>query len=213
MITDFTTEELDAEEWRPVLGFEGEFEVSNLGRVKRIYNGGLDGWRIMKASAHGSANSYLVVNLSREGARATGRRHKPGDYRPGTRKYCKVHILVLEAFLGKRPDGLQGCHEDSDSFNNRLSNLRWGTWESNCADMVKHGTRKGENNGRAKLDANDVVQLRQRVRKGYYRGMFRDLALEFGVHRRMISYAVTGKYWAHLTEEAPVLDFSEQKVA
>jgi hypothetical protein len=199
----------ELEEWRPVVGLEGAFEVSSLGRVRRIYNGGVDGWRIMKMTPHRGGSSdpgrrYLIVNLQREGARAIGRRYQPGDKRDSTGVQRAVHLIVLEAFKGLRPTpGHQGLHNDSNPQNNRADNLRWGTWEENCQDMVDHGTRKGENNGRSKLTAEDVVAMRRRVRTGYHRGLYRELARQYGVHPRMISYAVTGVHWGHL-DEPPV---------
>lgn len=67
-----------------------------------------------------------------------------------------VHILVLEAFLGPRPDGLEGCHNDGNCLNNFVSNLRWDTHESNIADAKKHGTFRGEKNPRSKLFEADI---------------------------------------------------------
>lgn len=51
----------------------------------------------------------------------------------------KVHRLVLEAFVGPRPDAYQGCHYDGDPTNNRLDNLRWDTASANNKDRVRHG--------------------------------------------------------------------------
>jgi HNH endonuclease len=51
-----------------------------------------------------------------------------------------VHHLVLEAFVGQRPAGFQGCDTDGDTKNNALSNLRWDTAEGNRADALRHGT-------------------------------------------------------------------------
>ncbi len=55
------------------------------------------------------------------------------------KRNAKVHILVLEAFVGPRPLGLEGCHDDGDPANNRLTNLRWDTPSSNAVDRVRHG--------------------------------------------------------------------------
>jgi hypothetical protein len=50
-----------------------------------------------------------------------------------------VHILVLEAFVGPRPDGAYGLHWDDDPSNNRVENLRWGTPSENMYDKVRNG--------------------------------------------------------------------------
>jgi hypothetical protein len=54
-------------------------------------------------------------------------------------KSVYVHHLVLETFVGPRPDGLEACHNDGNHGNNRLDNLRWDTRSSNFHDQVKHG--------------------------------------------------------------------------
>jgi hypothetical protein len=54
----------------------------------------------------------------------------------------KIHTLVLEAFVGPRPPGLVACHGNGDHFDNRLRNLRWGTYSDNAYDQVRHGTHK-----------------------------------------------------------------------
>jgi HNH endonuclease len=57
-----------------------------------------------------------------------------------TRKF--VHRLVLEAFVGPCPTGLECRHLDGDPSNNRLDNLRWGTRLENVADTIRHGRRR-----------------------------------------------------------------------
>lgn len=59
------------------------------------------------------------------------------DNRPRT---VRIHRLVLEAFVGPCPAGLEGCHGDGDASNNRLENLRWDTPSENNYDSVRHGT-------------------------------------------------------------------------
>lgn len=72
------------------------------------------------------------------------KKHKPyltvGLSIGGTTKTRLVHQLVLEAFIGPRPDGMEGRHLDGDRFNNRLDNLAWGTPKQNTADSIAHGT-------------------------------------------------------------------------
>ena len=69
-----------------------------------------------------------------------GRRyHACTLYRDGTAKQVRVHNLVLEAFVGPRPEGAHGCHRDDDVNNNRLENLYWGTPGQNALDMAANG--------------------------------------------------------------------------
>lgn len=51
----------------------------------------------------------------------------------------QIHVLMLQAFVGPRPRGMYGCHEDDVRTNNVLSNLRWDTPSSNSRDKVTHG--------------------------------------------------------------------------
>lgn len=111
------------EEWRDVLDWEGIYEVSDYGRVRR--SGAAPGarvGRILKASVTDEWGHLAVILHSN-----------------GMRKHRKVHTLVLEAFSGRRPAGLEGCHNNGDAADNRAQNLRWGTRSENSMDMVKHG--------------------------------------------------------------------------
>jgi hypothetical protein len=58
----------------------------------------------------------------------------------GKRRMAKVHQLVLEAFVGSRPGGMEGCHNNGDGTDNRVENLRWDTPSENNFDLVRHGT-------------------------------------------------------------------------
>lgn len=61
-------------------------------------------------------------------------------YRDGKRVPRQVHHLVLEAFVGPRPDGLEARHMNGNGTDNRVSNLSWGTRSENQLDRVRHGT-------------------------------------------------------------------------
>ncbi len=104
------------EEWRPVLGYEGLYEVSTEGRVRTLRKGHL-------MHPHTDRHGYLLAGLSRDGKQRTTR----------------VHHMVLEAFVGPRPEGLVGCHNNGDPSDNRLENLRWDTQRNNNLDAVRHG--------------------------------------------------------------------------
>lgn len=92
------------EQWRPVKGFEGLYEVSNLGRVKSLKYGKE---KILKPEK--TKKGYLFVIL----------------YRNRKRKFFKVHRLVATAFL-PNPEGLPEVnHRDEDKTNNVVSNIEW----------------------------------------------------------------------------------------
>ncbi len=122
---DATTDEC----WLPIPGYEGFYKVSDHGRVRSLerrvirQSGGTYRVRprILKPA---SDNGRLLVNL-----------HGP-DGRNASRK---VHQLVLEAFVGPRPEGFECCHRDDDHANNTLHNLRWATHADNMQDCIRNG--------------------------------------------------------------------------
>ena len=117
-------------EWRPVVGYEGSYEVSTRGRVRSLDRVLHDGhkWR--------GRELKLVSRMAHDGTpRVQVTLHLGGRQR--TRL---VHHLVLESFIGPRPEGMEACHWDGDASNNCLNNLRWDTHVENEHDKVRHGT-------------------------------------------------------------------------
>lgn len=119
--------DLPGELWRPVLGWEGFYEVSNQGRVKslsRIAEGNVPiHGRLRQPAMQGRGNPYWQIHLMRGG-------HGAPFYR------VAVHRLVLESFVGPCPDGMEACHNNGNGFDNRIENLRWDTHESNMRDQA-----------------------------------------------------------------------------
>lgn len=107
--------------------------------------------------------------------------------------YRKVHRLVLEAFVGKRPAGHECRHLDGDNANNRRKNLLWGTRWDNAADIEKHGTRpRGETHPAAIL----TEKLVRDIRKSKKANRFWADAL--GVHIATIRMARNGQNWGYI---------------
>lgn len=120
-----------SEQWKPVVGFEGYYEVSDQGRVRSVD-------RIVERS-HG--RRYLIKGriLATSINQQTGRRIIRLS-RTGMRKTTTIYPLVLEAFVGARPPGADACHNDGNPLNDRLDNLRWDTRSGNMRDTLQHGT-------------------------------------------------------------------------
>ena len=107
-----------------------------------------------------------------------------------------VHRLVLEAFVGPCPEGMESCHEDDDALNNRLSNLRWGTRQDNRDDMVKNGrSARGSRSGVAILTERQVLEIRS-LSTG--RASRSTLAKQFGVSTWTIDNVVHRVNWSWL---------------
>lgn len=107
-----------SEQWRPVQGYEGLYDVSNHGRVRSMHVGG----RLLAIPAN--RFGYPIVRLH------DGR---------GNGKTFNVHSLVALAFLGEREPGQQVRHLDGNPANNLVTNLRYGSASENMLDRVQHG--------------------------------------------------------------------------
>ena len=102
------------EEWRDIEGFEGYYQISNMGRVKSLERTVRNsrGYRIVAErilKPQSNSKGYLYVNL----------------YKDGKMKRCRVNRLVAQAFL-PNPDNLPEVnHKDEDKQNNCMDNLEW----------------------------------------------------------------------------------------
>lgn len=177
-----------AEIWKPVVGYEGCYEVSNRGRVRSVD-------RIVQ---------------SRPGLRiALGgqvRKLKLDDWgyyrvilcRGGKNRSFRVHTLVLLAFRGPPPDPAMECrHLDGDPANNRLKNIVWAFHVDNCRDQVLHGTsNRGERNGLVKLTAFRVRAIRRKYAAGTHTKT--ELSRLYGVAFRTVGKVLSGTTWTHV---------------
>ena len=116
----------------------------------------------------------------------------------GKRSFFYVHLLVLEAFVGPRPDGMEACHNNGVRSDARPDNLRWDTRKNNHADKAAHGKRAiGERNGGAKLSESEAIRAIQMRNNGL---TCKVVAAELRVSPMAISLAHSGKTWPHLAQ-------------
>lgn len=117
----FSDEELRSETWRAT--HIAKYEVSSLGRVRSLLNtqGASRAVPLIKLQTP-TPGGHLVVSLSEDGISRTS----------------LVHHLVLHAFVGGRPPGAECCHVSGDGFDNRATNLRWGSAADNANDRKTH---------------------------------------------------------------------------
>ena len=113
------------ETFKPVVGFEGLYEVGDHGAVRTVArvvrcDRGLRALprETLAQTLGGRAMNYKRVQL-KDGLR---------------RRFAYVHHLIAEAFIGPRPDGMQVCHIDDNGFNNVITNLTYGDREMNEID-------------------------------------------------------------------------------
>lgn len=109
----------------------------------------------------------------------------------GVRKQCLVHRLVLEAFVGPCPEGMECRHLNGNPADNRLENLRWGTHADNMQDRVVHGTNcRGAAHYKAVLTDEQVREIKRRYKHGVVTQA--TLAEEFRVSRPHIAQILRG---------------------
>ena len=147
------------------------------GKGTAVHIGG--DWRQMRLAKQ--RNGYLTVSLV-----ANGKAYR-----------LFVHRLVLLAFIGPCPEGMESAHSDGDRTNNDISNLSWKTPVDNNADKIGHGTLlQGERCPWAKLDAAAVTDILRRRAAGE---SCEDIAKTMGVRKQAVSDVCTGRRWSHLT--------------
>jgi hypothetical protein len=134
----------DKEIWKPIKGYEGYYEVSNLGEVKSLSrkregNGkkGIIKERVLKNTKNG--DGYLCVKF----------------YKKGTKTTHKVHRLVAETFIKKVKGKSFINHKDGNKLNNDMENLEWCTFSEN----IRHAYDTGLNPVILNLDKQNLNLL------------------------------------------------------
>lgn len=184
----------DKIQWRSIRGFEGLYEVSNDGRVRGVArfvpfdNGrGVKGktYKTKEVRLSRCQKGYLDVVLF---DRTHGKNRR------------RVHHLVLEAFIGPRPDGMLALHKDDNKLNNHISNLYWGTHADNMLDRAfNNGTLCGESNPMAKL-----TEFKVRCILGLLAATNRTVKDQllcnlFGTTKNQIQSIKQGRKWKHVS--------------
>lgn len=169
----------EAEAWRPIGRFPG-YEVSSHGRVRSRLAHGFAAVpkepRVLRPSFdnHGYRRVYLRLN---------GRTHS-----------LKVCWLVLEGFVGPRPDKFDACHNDGDRGNDCLANLRWDSRKANLSDRHQHGTlNRGSRNGAAKLSVKRIRAIRAAANSGQSQSL---IAKREGIAQSTVSKIVRRERWS-----------------
>lgn len=120
------------EEWRPVPGHEGMYEVSNFGRVRSLDR------IVIEPPSDVRKNGRRI---RRKGKVLTPRRYKSGHLHVsfGRGRPSRVHRVVYEAFVGPIPEGALVRHLNDDPTDNRVENLAVGSHSDNRHDAVRNG--------------------------------------------------------------------------
>jgi len=166
---------MENEIWKDIPGYEGKYQVSNMGRVKSLSR------IVQSANQNGAFQFFLRERILRPGS------HDKANHMcvvlNDPRKTYTVHQLVMLAFEGPPPPGKVVCHNNGDATDNRLSNLRYDTQRENVIDVFRLGRAW------KKLTAEDV----EAIRFGRSTGITcKELGLMYGVAHQTISKVTKG---------------------
>lgn len=168
------------EEWKEVPDTEGCYQISNLGRLRRMHR---QAWRKPFTIAQGfiAGNGYWHHSISSNG--------KAGTIYP--------HQAVAKLFVKGFKKGLQVNHKDGNKLNNRWDNLEWVTRSQNMKHAYANGLSPvGINHHKSKLNPEKVLEIRERWNKNPHDQ--RALAKEYGVHQRTIWQVIHRIVWNHV---------------
>ena len=177
--------------WKDVVGWEGIYHVSSIGRVRRVkpyklgrrVNEPLP--RIMNYNCKDSSG-YPHIGLADKGS---GKE----------RQTYKIHRLVAAAFLGPIPEGKQVNHKNSTRDDNRIENLEYVTPQENTLHGGKNHKYghllRGSSHKLSKLNESDVKQIKQFLREGKSQTSLAEL---FGVTQAAISLIKNEITWRHI---------------
>lgn len=153
--------------WKDIKGYEGIYQVSNLGRVKRVTTD-----RVLKGCKN--TKGYLKVDL----------------YKNGSQSNKRIHRLVAQAFIPNPDNTSQVNHIDENKTNNAISNLEWVTSKEN----INHGTRN-ERAGKAISKSNSIPIIATNIKTGESTEFYgaRECARQLGLQHPSITAALKGR--------------------
>ena len=191
-VSDFyIMERLENEIWKDVVGYEGRYRISSIGRILSLdrpvetvrgnfsYTNRING-RLLKTRLL-QTGGYESVTLSKN--------HIPKQY--------LVHRLIALAFIPNPENKKTVNHKNGIKTANYLENLEWSTQSENVCHAHATGLTnplKGERQPSAKLTDSDVIKIRS---EGKY-STNREIGLKWGVCKVTIAYILNNKTWKHL---------------
>jgi hypothetical protein len=171
--------------WKPVPGYGDHYEASNLGNIRVK-----DRTVVRKHSTGGVTNFFYKGRLLKP-SKSDKYGHMVIHISVNNKKQnVFVHKMVLLAFVGECPDGMECCHNNGNASDNRPENLRWDTHHQNNQDRKLHGNyAKGEKHPMAKLTLDQVnaIKLSSKTSK--------ELSEQYGIGKSHVWRIKKGECW------------------
>lgn len=167
--------------WKDVVGYEGIYSVSNLGRIRR----------------DAPANGATVGKILPLGEDKNGYKNR-GFCVKNVRRTIVVHKVVARAFIGERKTGQQINHIDGNKTNNCATNLEYVTQSENAKHAFRLGLSRptyGDMNGRSKSTKEEIVEIRRLYAIGHRQKELREM---FNLSTCQIHRIVHRKRWPHV---------------
>lgn len=182
---------METEIWKDVIGYEGLYSISNIGRVRR------NAKDIKRVSRNGNLfncmfkECYNKYTINKDGY------YYVGLCIGGTPKQHKVHRLVAAAFLEPVNGKIYVDHIDTNKLNNYYKNLRWCTHAENIQFGWDTGiyNNLGSNHGMSKLNEDMVKTIKEKISNG---GKNYIIAKEFNISQQTICDIRKGRLWNHV---------------
>jgi DNA-directed RNA polymerase specialized sigma subunit len=162
--------------WKDVIGYEGLYQISNIGRFKSFKQ---KKERIVKIRV--TRKGYEYVGLSKK----------------ATVKKQTIHRLVAEAFIENKENKPCVNHINGIKSDNRVENLEWVTYSENNKHAIINNLKppkRGDENHFSKITTEQAIEI-----KYFTNGLLqKEIAKKYGIKDSSVSYIKSGKSWKHI---------------
>lgn len=181
---------MEKEIWKDINGYEGYYQVSNLGRIRSLSRKVYD----RKGKFNRTMNGRIINTFkTKEGY------HRVQLCKNGKNEKYLVHRLVAQAFVNNHDGKSEINHKNANKDDNKSSNLEWVTRKENIDHSFKNHLvyrDKGVERYNSKLNDDKVREMRALYKTGKYR--ISDIAKLFKVNRKTAECAINKITWKHV---------------